>query len=411
MSLIDNLLENEDEMSDAERREFHELEGSSEEAAYERMDANRKKFDGPRKGSPVDVARRREAKLAAGLKELFDEHDVPLAELRVNSRGEFTLSVDAPGFGPELADILNAHHPRQGASAPTGSKRSAWANYEIHYTLNGLKLRWEGKARSTEEACKRVYFISRPGKKTFVVNRVFRDGEEVKPNTSFVPAPVGTVRGPLSSGTGYLKPTSTWCHMDHFDVEKMLRAVHLIESLLSEGFDRLKGKRKQLPSLHGFVVKPGMRVEVQTGKGDKKQVSQGVVKRIVSDTDIEIRTDSGKIEQWDVGLVTKKLKVESLVTKKLKVESVLAEEPDDETDYNVPAANVDRPPPATITPTPMKTFKILHNIGRCRLLVSFHDGETFHRDGSPFFDVRIVRGQRALNKFLRLLQSQGYVQS
>jgi hypothetical protein len=59
----------------------------------------------------------------------------------------------------------------------------------------------------------------------------------------------------------------------------------------------------------------------------------------------------------------------------------------------------------------MKTFKILHNIGRCRLVVSYHDGEKLHLDGSPFFDVRIVRGQRALTKFLRLLKSQGYVEA
>ena len=59
----------------------------------------------------------------------------------------------------------------------------------------------------------------------------------------------------------------------------------------------------------------------------------------------------------------------------------------------------------------MKTFKILRNIGRTRLLVAYHDGFKLHLDGSPFFDIRIVRGQRALTKFLRLLQSQGYVEA
>ena len=152
MSLITRLLEDEDEMSDAERREFHELEGSNEEAGRERLERDNERVSGTgyRPGSPLDIGRKREARLAQGLRDLGTEHNIQFAEpLQIDSRGEFKLVVDAPGFGPELVDLINAHRPRTGAQA---------------------------------------------------------------------------------MDPGYLLPTSTWCRMNHFDVEKMLRDVHITES-------------------------------------------------------------------------------------------------------------------------------------------------------------------------------------
>ncbi len=146
MSLITRLLEDEDEMSDAERREFHELEGSNEEAGRERLERDNERFNEP---SPLEASRLRQDRLIQGLKDLGAEYGVEFAATRIDSRGEFTLSVDAPGFGAELADLLNAHRPRCGAQA---------------------------------------------------------------------------------MDPGHLLPTSTWCHMNHFDVEKMLRDVHITES-------------------------------------------------------------------------------------------------------------------------------------------------------------------------------------
>lgn len=58
-----------------------------------------------------------------------------------------------------------------------------------------------------------------------------------------------------------------------------------------------------------------------------------------------------------------------------------------------------------------KTFRVQHRIGTARHVVSFHDGEKTHRDGSAFFDARICRNRRNLKAFTRGLVEQGYVEA
>ena len=53
-------------------------------------------------------------------------------------------------------------------------------------------------------------------------------------------------------------------------------------------------------------------------------------------------------------------------------------------------------------------YRIQTNVGKARYVVSFHDGVKTHKDGSPFFDMRIFSAKRAMQKFVRDLESQGY---
>ena len=42
--------------------------------------------------------------------------------------------------------------------------------------------------------------------------------------------------------------------------------------------------------------------------------------------------------------------------------------------------------------------------------VSFHDGEKTHKDGSEFYDMKILHNTKDLNAFLNQLRKQGYVE-
>lgn len=55
-----------------------------------------------------------------------------------------------------------------------------------------------------------------------------------------------------------------------------------------------------------------------------------------------------------------------------------------------------------------KTFNVKSGIGKARHVVSFHDGVKTHKDGSPFFDVRVLRNKREVAKFVKDLSSKGF---
>lgn len=58
-----------------------------------------------------------------------------------------------------------------------------------------------------------------------------------------------------------------------------------------------------------------------------------------------------------------------------------------------------------------KMFNVMQNIGKCRYVVNFHDGEKTHRDGSPFFDIHIFSRKKDLQKCVKELRSAGYIES
>ena len=58
----------------------------------------------------------------------------------------------------------------------------------------------------------------------------------------------------------------------------------------------------------------------------------------------------------------------------------------------------------------MKTYYMRENIGKCRYVISFHDGVKTHSDNSPFFDVHICSNKRSAQKFKRALKADGYIE-
>lgn len=56
----------------------------------------------------------------------------------------------------------------------------------------------------------------------------------------------------------------------------------------------------------------------------------------------------------------------------------------------------------------MKRFNLKHNVGKVKYLVSFHNGEKKHKDGSDFFDIACFNNKQKLNVFTNNLLKQGY---
>lgn len=57
----------------------------------------------------------------------------------------------------------------------------------------------------------------------------------------------------------------------------------------------------------------------------------------------------------------------------------------------------------------MKRFHIQYGIGKAKYVVSHHDGIKTHDDGSPFYDVTILRNKKTLSAFIRNLREKGYI--
>ena len=56
----------------------------------------------------------------------------------------------------------------------------------------------------------------------------------------------------------------------------------------------------------------------------------------------------------------------------------------------------------------MKRFYLQLNVGKSKYVVSYHDGEKKHKDGSDFFDIAIFKNKKKLNVFTAKLKSEGY---
>lgn len=57
----------------------------------------------------------------------------------------------------------------------------------------------------------------------------------------------------------------------------------------------------------------------------------------------------------------------------------------------------------------MKNYYEMFNVGRCKYLVSYHDGVKTHRDGSPFYDIAIFKNKRKKDAYIKSLIKSGYV--
>ena len=56
----------------------------------------------------------------------------------------------------------------------------------------------------------------------------------------------------------------------------------------------------------------------------------------------------------------------------------------------------------------MKTYYTQNNIGKAKYVVNYHDGVETHKDGSPFFGIRIFKNQVDFGKCLLELHDKGY---
>ena len=48
------------------------------------------------------------------------------------------------------------------------------------------------------------------------------------------------------------------------------------------------------------------------------------------------------------------------------------------------------------------------NIGKAKYVFSFHDGIKKHKDGSPFYDIKIFHNKMKAKAFIKDMISQGY---
>ena len=56
----------------------------------------------------------------------------------------------------------------------------------------------------------------------------------------------------------------------------------------------------------------------------------------------------------------------------------------------------------------VKRFNIMHNVGKCKYVVNYHDGIKEHKDHSDFFDISIFKNKKKLTAFVKSLLKQGY---
>ena len=56
----------------------------------------------------------------------------------------------------------------------------------------------------------------------------------------------------------------------------------------------------------------------------------------------------------------------------------------------------------------MKAYYVMTNVGKCRYLLNYHNGQKTHKDGSPFYDVALFSNQKKLNQAVKQLTANGY---
>jgi hypothetical protein len=57
----------------------------------------------------------------------------------------------------------------------------------------------------------------------------------------------------------------------------------------------------------------------------------------------------------------------------------------------------------------VKKYNIGYNIGKSKYVVNFHNGNKFHADNSPFYDIRIFTNKVKMKKFIKELKEEGYI--
>ena len=58
--------------------------------------------------------------------------------------------------------------------------------------------------------------------------------------------------------------------------------------------------------------------------------------------------------------------------------------------------------------TGQKLYYTMDNVGKAKYTVSKYDGESTHKDGSPFYDIRTFKNKVEYQKYLNQLHKEGY---
>lgn len=56
----------------------------------------------------------------------------------------------------------------------------------------------------------------------------------------------------------------------------------------------------------------------------------------------------------------------------------------------------------------MKLYYEMYNVGKAKYVVNYHDGQSTHGDGSPFWYIAIFQNKRHKQVFIRQLIARGY---
>ena len=60
--------------------------------------------------------------------------------------------------------------------------------------------------------------------------------------------------------------------------------------------------------------------------------------------------------------------------------------------------------------TAMKLFNTMFNVGKAKYVVCHHDGTAKHKDGSPFFDMKLFKNKKLFESFQKKLLADNYLQ-
>jgi hypothetical protein len=55
-----------------------------------------------------------------------------------------------------------------------------------------------------------------------------------------------------------------------------------------------------------------------------------------------------------------------------------------------------------------KYYYTVDNVGSAKYTVNYYDGKKTHKDGSPFYDMKIFKNKKDLNEFISGLVKKGY---
>lgn len=51
----------------------------------------------------------------------------------------------------------------------------------------------------------------------------------------------------------------------------------------------------------------------------------------------------------------------------------------------------------------MPKYHIQYNVGKAKYVVSYHKKGNYHKDGSDFYDIRLFKNKKSMERFIKTL--------